>query len=159
MKVYVLQRTQRIPVDLNSVWAFFSDPANLPLITPPYMRFRILSPQKPERMYAGQIITYHVRPLLGIPLFWMTEIIHVVEKQYFIDEQRMGPYAFWYHQHHFQEISGGVEMIDIVHYRLPLGFLGRLAHALWIGRQLQGIFDYRYQRVEERFGTYIFVQK
>ncbi|SFV31292.1 SRPBCC family protein [Thermoflavifilum thermophilum] len=154
MKVYVLQRIQRIPAELDTVWQFFADPGNLPLITPPYMRFRILSPAKPERMYAGQIITYHVRPLLGIPLFWMTEITHVAEKQYFIDEQRMGPYAFWHHQHHFREIPGGVEMTDIVHYRLPLGLIGRMAHAWHIRQQLQEIFDYRFQRVEERFGKF-----
>lgn len=105
-------------------------------------------------MYAGQIITYRVKPLWGIPMFWMTEITHVVKHQYFIDEQRLGPYAFWHHQHHFREIEGGIEMTDIVHYRLPLGFIGQMVHVLQIKRQLQDIFDYRYRAVEQRFGKW-----
>jgi len=91
--------------------------------------------------------------LLGIPMFWMTEITHVADKQYFVDEQRMGPYAFWHHQHHFREIPGGVEMTDIVHYRLPWGWIGRIAHALHIRKQLHEIFDYRYQAVKNIFGS------
>lgn len=154
MKIYTLHRVQNIPVSLNEAWDFFSRPENLQLITPSYMRFRILSKSGSDHMYPGQIITYTVRPLLGIPMFWMTEITHVVEKQYFVDEQRMGPYAFWHHQHHFREIAGGVEMQDIVHYRLPLGFLGRLAHAVHIHRQLNEIFDYRYREIEHRWGKY-----
>jgi len=103
-------------------------------------------------MYPGQVITYTVKPLLGIPLFWMTEITHVQEGKYFVDEQRFGPYALWHHQHHFKEVDGGVEMIDIVHYKLPLGPLGSLANFLFVRKQLKGIFDYRLRFLETHFG-------
>lgn len=153
MSVYTLERVQRLPISIEEAWAFFSSPLNLRDITPPYMRFRVLSdPKWLGRMYPGQIITYTVRPLLGVPMFWMTEITHVREGEFFVDEQRIGPYALWHHQHHFRVIENGVEMTDLVHYRLPLGVLGKLAHALLIRRQLEAIFDYRYRVLEERFG-------
>lgn len=105
-------------------------------------------------MYAGQIIEYKVRPVAGIPVYWMTEITQVKDREYFIDEQRFGPYALWHHQHHFRPIPGGVEMTDIVHYKNPLGFLGRLANRLFVARKLEHIFQYRYKKVEELFGTW-----
>lgn len=153
MGVYTLERVQRLPISIEEAWDFFSSPLNLRDITPPYMRFQVLSdPKWVGRMYPGQIITYTVRPVLGIPLFWMTEITHVREGEFFVDEQRVGPYALWHHQHHFKPIEHGVEMTDLVHYRLPLGPLGTLAHALFVRRQLEEIFDYRYQVLEKRFG-------
>ncbi|MCS7035897.1 MAG: SRPBCC family protein [Saprospiraceae bacterium] len=153
MGVYSLERVQRLPISIEEAWDFFSSPLNLRDITPPYMQFQVLSdPRWVGRMYPGQIITYTVRPVLGIPLFWMTEITHVREGEFFVDEQRIGPYALWHHQHHFRPIEGGVEMTDLVHYRLPLGPLGALAHALFVRRQLEEIFDYRYQVLEKRFG-------
>lgn len=153
MGVYTLERVQRLPISIEEAWDFFSSPLNLRDITPAYMRFQVLSdPKWVGRMYPGQIITYTVRPVLGIPLFWMTEITHVREGEFFVDEQRVGPYALWHHQHHFKPIEGGVEMTDLVHYRLPLGPLGTLAHALFVRRQLEEIFDYRYQVLEKRFG-------
>ena len=103
-------------------------------------------------MYAGQIIEYTVRPVLNIPLYWMTEITHVEDKKYFVDEQRFGPYSLWHHQHHFKEADGFVEMTDIIHYKLPLGLLGDIAHTFFVKKQLKGIFDYRFNRVEEIFG-------
>ena len=118
------------------------------------MQFKIISRHHGEKMYPGQIIEYKVKPLLGIPLYWMTEITHVKEGSYFIDEQRFGPYALWHHQHHFQRIEGGVEMTDIVHYKIPLGLLGRLANTLFVARQLRQIFDYRFKKVEELFGVW-----
>jgi ligand-binding SRPBCC domain-containing protein len=105
-------------------------------------------------MYPGQLIEYTVRPLLGIPLYWMTEITHVQEGVYFVDEQRFGPYALWHHQHHFTAIEGGVEMSDIVHYKIPMGPLGQLANTLFVAAQLRQIFDYRYKKVEELFGPW-----
>lgn len=105
-------------------------------------------------MYAGQIITYRVSPVLGIPLFWMTEITHVREGEYFVDEQRKGPYAMWHHQHFFKPIPGGVEMTDIVNYELPLGILGDIAHLLFVKKQVEGIFEYRVKALEDRFGRY-----
>ncbi|HAL94802.1 MAG TPA: hypothetical protein DCP55_02270, partial [Chitinophagaceae bacterium] len=95
-----------------------------------------------------------VKPLLGIPLYWMTEITHVQDMQYFIDEQRFGPYTLWHHQHHFKAIEGGVEMTDIVHYRIPLGPLGDLANALFVRAKLKKIFDFRYEAVENLFGKW-----
>lgn len=153
MAVYTLKRVQKLPVSLEEAWAFFSSPGNLKEITPAYMGFDIQSDaQDIEHMYPGQIITYTVRPVLNIPLFWMTEITQVKEGVYFIDEQRVGPYALWHHQHHFKSVAGGVEMTDLVHYRLPLGWLGRLLHGLFVRRQLNSIFDYRQRVVEQRFG-------
>src|SRR6185295_20044887 len=102
-------------------------------------------------MYPGQIIEYKVKPVLGIPLYWMTEITHVEDKKHFIDEQRYGPYSLWHHQHHFKEIEGGVEMTDIVHYKLPLWFLGDIANTMLIKNQLKKIFDYRYKKITELF--------
>ncbi len=148
---HFLHRKQFLPVTPEEAWNFFSDPSKLQEITPAYMHFRITS-GKPERMFAGQIITYTVRPVLGIPLFWMTEITHVKEGEYFIDEQRMGPYAFWHHRHLFRKVPGGVLMEDQVHYRLPFFILGELAHILFVKRQLNAIFNYRFRFLEAHFG-------
>ncbi|MBM3922212.1 MAG: SRPBCC family protein [Sphingomonadales bacterium] len=154
MSVYSFKTTQRMPISLAESWDFFSSPANLQRITPAHMGFRIISRYHGEKMYPGQLIEYTVRPLLGIPLYWMTEITHVQEGVYFVDEQRFGPYALWHHQHHFTAIEGGVEMSDIVHYKIPLGPLGQLANTLFVAAQLRQIFDYRYQKVEELFGPW-----
>lgn len=150
MAVYTLKRVQHLRIPLEHAWDFFSLPRNLPEITPAYMRFRTTSaPDFLHSIYAGQIITYTVRPLLGIPLFWMTEITHVEPGRFFVDEQRAGPFAFWHHQHHFKETPDGVEMTDLVHFRLPLGFLGILAYRLFARRQLEAIFDFRRERLEQ----------
>jgi ligand-binding SRPBCC domain-containing protein len=143
-----------MPVSLAQAWDFFSSPANLQTITPPYMGFTIISQHHGDKMYPGQIIEYKVKPLLGIPLYWMTEITHVQEERFFVDEQRFGPYSLWHHQHHFKAIEGGVEMTDIVHYKLPLWWLGDLANALFVKKQLAGIFEYRKKKVEEMFGKF-----
>lgn len=147
MANYMLKRVQVLPMSLDEAWEFFSNPANLNTITPGYMDFKIRS-NSGEKMYAGQIISYTVKPVFGIPIFWMTEITHVKDKEYFIDEQRRGPYAFWHHTHLFKSIPGGVEMTDLVHYRLPLGILGRLSHRLFVKKQLNSIFDYRFSALE-----------
>lgn len=153
-KMYTLKTIQRIPVTVQEAWDFFSKPDNLKVLTPPQLGFIILSDQCKEKIYAGQVIEYNVKPLWGISLYWMTEITHVQEKVYFIDEQRFGPYTFWHHQHHFNFIDGGVEMIDIVHYKLPLWFLGDVANSLFVRYQLQQIFDYRFKKVEALFGQW-----
>lgn len=153
MSVYTLKRVQRLPISLEEAWGFFSKPENLKTITPAYIGFEVHSdPEFLQKMYAGQVITYTVKPVLGIPLFWMTEITHVADHQFFVDEQRVGPYALWHHQHHFKAIAGGVEMTDLVHYKLPLGWLGSLAHLIFVKRQLASIFNYRWRVLEERFG-------
>lgn len=155
MAVYSIKRTQKIPVSLEEAWTFFSNPANLQAITPQKMGFKIISKHHGEKMYAGQLIEYKLRPILNIPLYWMTEITHVNDKKYFIDEQRYGPYSLWHHQHHFKEIDSGVEMTDIVYYKIPFWFIGDLANSLFVKKQLAEIFDYRFQKIEELFGNSI----
>ncbi|MEY4892021.1 MAG: hypothetical protein RIQ34_633 [Bacteroidota bacterium] len=152
MQSHTLHRVQFLPVSLSKAWNFFSDPGNLAAITPSGMGFHILSAHRPERMYAGQLIEYRVAPVLGIPLYWMTEITHVVEGKYFIDEQRFGPYTLWHHQHHFRAVDGGVEMTDLIHYKIPLGIIGRVANMLFVRQKLNDIFNYRYEKVKELFG-------
>lgn len=151
-KVYSLKTVQTIPVTLDEAWQFFSDPANLQAITPTDMGFNIISKHHGTKMYAGQIIEYTVKPLLNIPIYWMTEITHVSDKKYFIDEQRFGPYSLWHHQHHFKETPSGIEMTDIVHYKIPFWFFGDIAHGLFVSKKLEQIFNYRYQKVIELFG-------
>ena len=150
-KVYSLKTVQKIPVSLDVAWDFFSNPANLQAITPQKMGFKIISQHHGEKMYAGQIIEYKVSPVLNMPLYWMTEITHVSDKKYFVDDQRFGPYSFWHHQHWFKEVDGGVEMTDIVNYGLPLSFLGRIANTLFVKSKLQEIFDYREEVVSKYF--------
>ena len=153
-KIYSLKTIQKIPITLEQAWDFFSKPDNLKDITPSNLGFQIISKHHGDKMYAGQVIEYTVRPVLGIPLYWMTEITHVQDKQYFIDEQRFGPYSLWHHQHHFKELAGGVEMTDIVHYKLPLWFLGDIANTIMVKNQLAHIFNYRFAAVEKRFGKW-----
>jgi len=148
----MFKRTQFIPVTLDEAWDFFSHPKNLAVMTPAYLNLKFTNELYGNEMYPGQVMTYNVRPILGIPMFWMTEITHVVPKQFFVDEQRFGPYALWHHQHHFKEVDGGVEMTDLIHYKAPLGFLGDIANSLFIGKQLEAIFAFRKKKVEELFG-------
>ncbi len=153
-KVYSLKTVQKIPISLETAWDFFSKPDNLKEITPSNLGFNIISKHHGKVMYAGQIIEYTVKPILGIPLYWMTEITHVDDKRFFVDEQRFGPYSMWHHQHHFKEIEGGVEMTDIVHYKMPLWFLGDIANVILVKSQLRGIFNHRFVAVEQRFGKW-----
>ena len=148
-KVYSLKTVQLLPIRIEEAWEFFSNPANLANITPGNMGFNIISKHHGEKMYPGQLIEYKVSPVLNIPLYWMTEITHVETNKYFVDEQRFGPYSLWHHQHHFRATDNGVEMTDIVHYKLPFWFLGDIANSLFVGKQLKEIFDYRYKKVEE----------
>jgi len=153
-KVFSLQTVQKLPVTLAQAWDFFSKPGNLKDITPAELDFRVIGKNFSETMYPGQIIEYKIKPILGIPLYWMTEITHVEEQVYFVDEQRFGPYSLWHHQHHFKEIEGGVEMTDVVHYKIPFWIFGDIAHALFVKKQLQEIFDFRYQKAEAVFGKW-----
>lgn len=137
-----------LPVGPDVAWEFFSNPANLQHITPPRMGFTVISEPHQGRIYAGQIIEYRLRPVLGIPMYWMTEITRVDDGRMFIDEQRFGPYSFWHHQHHFEEKDNGVLMTDIVHYRVPLGWLGDIANSLFVQRQLEDLFTYRTSAVD-----------
>ena len=151
-KVYKFKTVQFIPCSLQAAWQYFSNPANLQAITPAGMGFKVISEDNSPVMYAGQLIEYTVRPLLGIPVYWMTEITHVEQNRFFVDEQRFGPYSLWHHQHHFKEGPGGVEMTDIVHYKIPFWFLGDLANVLLVKAKLKEIFDYRFNKVKEIFG-------
>jgi ligand-binding SRPBCC domain-containing protein len=150
--VHVLESTQIVSASLETVWAFFADPRNLAKLTPPELGITVVSPQEPEGVYAGMMIEYRVRPLLGIPLRWLTEITHVEPGKFFVDEQRMGPYRLWHHEHHFRALEGGrVEMRDRVTYALPFGPLGELAHPFLVKPQLARIFAFREKVVGEIF--------
>ena len=153
MKIYRLETVQNLPISQKEAWDFLSDPKNLKTITPDYMGFQILS-SAAERMYAGQIIQYIVTPVFGIPTKWVTEITHVQEGSYFVDEQRFGPYDLWHHKHFINPIKNGVEMIDIVDYKIPFGFLGRIAHPLLVAPKLKEIFEYRKNALVALFGPY-----
>ncbi|QQX76565.1 MULTISPECIES: SRPBCC family protein [Aequorivita] len=151
MKIYTLQAKQNLPISKEEAWRFLSDPKNLKIITPDYMGFNIQSGAD-RPMFAGQIIEYLVTPILGIKTKWVTEITHVVDKEYFVDEQRFGPYALWHHKHFIKEIDGGIEMEDLLHYKLPFGFLGQLAHPFLVKPKLDEIFEYRKNKLVELFG-------
>ncbi|UYQ95313.1 SRPBCC family protein [Chitinophaga horti] len=150
-RTYRIKATQHLPITLAEAWDFFSRPENLAKITPGDMAFTVTSEPSAAHIYAGQVIEYTLKPLFGIPVYWMTEITHVKDGEYFVDEQRFGPYSLWHHQHHFREVAGGVEMTDIVHYRIPYGFIGDIANALLVGKKVKGIFDYRKIAVEKLF--------
>ena len=152
--VHELRSVQKIPITVAEAWLFFSHPKNLFPLTPPPLNLKFTNELYGTDMYPGQIITYTIKPLLGFPFFWMTEITHVEPQRFFVDEQRQGPYALWHHQHHFKAVSGGVEMTDIVHYKVPFAGLGTLAHRLFVKRQLSHIFQYRYQKIIELFGPW-----
>lgn len=151
MKIYKIHTKQSLPISKEEAWIFLSNPKNLKVITPDYMKFEILNGDDKE-MYAGQIIEYIVTPVLGIKLKWVTEITHVVEGEYFVDEQRFGPYSLWHHKHFIKEIPGGIEMEDIVHYKLPFGIIGRLAHPIIVKSKLKKIFEFRRNKLIELFG-------
>ncbi len=153
-KVYVLKSVQHLPVSIEEAWRFFSDPNNLFAMTPPSLNLKLTNKLHFPEMYPGQIITYRVKPLLGIPLFWLTEITHVEENRFFVDEQRRGPYSLWHHQHHFVPVDGGVQMTDIVHYQLPFGPLGSMAQTVIVKKELHKIFTFRYQKIIELFGPW-----
>lgn len=149
--MYSLRAKQFIKSDLVTVWDFISSPENLARITPAYMDFRIVTDSAKDGMYAGQIIEYRIRPMAGLKLRWITEITHVRSKEYFVDEQRFGPYRFWHHQHFLKEVPGGVEMEDLVHYKIPYGIVGRLLHFFIIEKQLRNIFEYRRTALDKLF--------
>ncbi|MBT8263719.1 MAG: SRPBCC family protein [Arenibacter sp.] len=152
MKIYRLQAKQQLPITKQQAWDFLSDPGNLKVITPDHMGFQILSGDE-RAMFPGQIIQYKVSPFPGFTTKWVTEITHVKEGEYFVDEQRFGPYSLWHHKHFIKEIEGGVEMEDIIDYKIPLGVLGQLMHPLLVKKQLHTIFNYRETKLNELFGT------
>jgi ligand-binding SRPBCC domain-containing protein len=153
MKVYTLERQTVLNTTLEKAWEYFSRPENLNEITPDDMQFKILTDVKGKKMHAGMIIHYRIQPAPFMSFGWTTEIAHSVDNQFFVDEQRFGPYAFWHHQHLFEDKGTHVVMTDIVNYALPLGILGRIAHFVWVENKLRGIFDYRTTVVNRVFPT------
>jgi ligand-binding SRPBCC domain-containing protein len=153
MKIYTFRSVQNLPITVDQAWEFISNPKNLKVITPDYMGFVTLSgDEKP--LYAGQIIQYIVTPLLGIPMKWVSEITNVEEKKYFVDQQLFGPYSLWHHKHFIKEIPGGVEMEDIVDYKVPLGILGQMVHPFIVKPKLNEIFEYRQKKLIALFGEF-----
>ncbi|MBP8793798.1 MAG: SRPBCC family protein [Lutibacter sp.] len=151
--VYRLTSKQCLPITIDQAWSFLSNPKNLKTITPKYMSFDIISGDECP-MFAGQIIQYIVTPIWGIKTNWVTEIAHVVDKQYFVDEQRFGPYALWHHKHFIKAVEGGVEMEDIIDYKVPFGFLGCLVHPFLVKPKLTEIFEFRQKKLIELFGAF-----
>ena len=153
MKIYTLHKKQKLPISLDEAWAFLCNPANLSKLTPQEMNMKIISGAD-RPMYAGQVIQYSVRPIPGFKTQWVSEITQYKDKTYFIDLQLYGPYAFWHHKHFVHKIEGGVEMEDIIDYKVPFGILGRLLHPVLVKPKLEGIFNYRKEQLEQLFGTY-----
>ena len=153
MKIYTLHKKQNLPISLEEAWNFLSNPKNLKIITPDYMSFDIIT--KTDRpLYTGQILQYIVTPLLGIKTKWVSEITHIEDKKYFVDEQLYGPYSLWHHKHFIKEIDGCVEMEDIIDYKIPLGILGQLVNPFLVKPKLEEIFSYRQKKLIELFGEY-----
>jgi len=151
MGFYQFKHSQFFNNSINELWDFISNPKNLKKITPDYMGFDIDSEDLSDKMYEGMIIGYKVSPLFGIKTTWVTEITHVKEKQYFVDEQRVGPYKLWHHQHFLESTPEGTLMKDIISYEPPFGFLGNIANSIIIKKKLEEIFDYRTKVLNELF--------
>ncbi len=146
-----LVQEQFLPISIEKAWDFFATPRNLNEITPEDMVFEILG-DVPEKMYQGMFIMYKISPFLNIKLNWCTEITHVSEGHFFVDEQRKGPYNIWHHEHHFEPVEGGVMMTDILHYDIGLGFLGWIAGKLFVDNKVKHIFEYRRKILDKYFG-------
>ncbi|MCW1886840.1 SRPBCC family protein [Luteolibacter flavescens] len=149
--LHSLYQEQTLPLSLDEAWSFFSSPRNLEAMTPPDLGFRIIHCPS-DTMHEGQIIEYRVKALPLLWMTWVTEIKAVEDRRSFIDEQRFGPYRFWHHRHTFEAVEGGVKMTDLVHYALPFGPLGEIAHGLFVRRKLEGIFRFRREELDRRFG-------
>lgn len=148
--MHTLERTQHLPIGLDKAWEFFSSPHNLSVITPDDMGFEVLSGAEDD-MYEGQIISYTVRPIFGIPIKWVSRIQDVIEKKQFVDIQLKGPYKHWHHTHTFTPTDKGVEMKDVIRYQAPMGMLGRMIEPILVRPRLEKIFDYRFKTLEEMF--------
>lgn len=151
MSFHQFKREQFFDKPKAELWEFISKPENLKKIAPDYMNFDITSEYESGKMYEGMIISYKVAPLLGIKTIWVTEITHVKPGNYFVDEQRVGPFALWHHQHFLEEKEGGTLMSDIVSYKPPFGILGEIANRIIIQQKLKKIFDYRQEVLSNIF--------
>ncbi len=145
-----LVQEQFLPISLQEAWSFFATPKNLNEVTPKELDFVITS-DLPEKMYEGLIITYKIKPMLSIPVSWMTEITHIKEMEYFVDEQRKGPYNIWHHEHHFRAVEGGVMMKDILYYDVGKWILGSIASLLFVDNKVKEIFEFRKKALDDYF--------
>jgi ligand-binding SRPBCC domain-containing protein len=152
MPLYRIERSQVLPISIDTAWQFFSSPGNLPSITPPWLNLKIIGSVSPQ-MQPGMLIHYHVTPLFGLRMRWLSEITHVDVPRFFVDEQRLGPYRLWHHEHFFHACDAGVQVDDTVTYALKYATMGTLIHAFWIKKRLQTIFDYRSSALNQRFGS------
>ena len=146
-----LQFEQFLPISLEEAWDFFSTPKNLNRITPGDVNFKIIN-EVPEKIYPGTIIIYDISPFLNIHFNWVTEITVVKHQEYFVDEQRKGPYRIWHHEHYFKKVDGGVLMTDKLFYDIGKSVLGWLAGKLFVHKKVKAIFEFRGKQLEELFG-------
>jgi ligand-binding SRPBCC domain-containing protein len=154
LSLHKLYFSQKLPIDLQQGWEFFSTPANLEKITPPSLALKIKHHHDQKIIYPGQIIVYSVEPLWKISMEWITEIVAVQKPVYFIDEQKFGPYTFWHHEHWFTSIPNGILIEDVIYYKVPFGMIGKALHHFKIRKDLFNIFSYRNQILEKLFGSY-----
>lgn len=152
MPIHRLKQEQLLPIPLTQAWEFFATPVNLNAVTPPELHFEITS-ELPEKMYEGLIITYKIKPMLNIPIDWCTEITHIRDQAYFVDEQRKGPYRMWHHEHHFKAVPGGTLMTDLLHYDIGKAIFGQIAGALFVHRMVRQIFSFRNQSLDTYFAA------
>ncbi len=148
MKLHRINRSQLIPISITEAWEFFSNPMNLSKITPPWLNFKVVS-DIGQNIHSGMIISYRITPIAFMPTLWVSEITHVKIPTFFVDEQRMGPFRFWHHQHLLKEVGRDVEVQDIVHYAMPLRTVGEMVHSISVGKKVEAIFDFR-SRAPER---------
>ena len=153
MGIYQLKKQQSFEQPAEKLWDFISNPKNLKEITPDYMGFDITSEEVVDEMYEGMIIHYKVSPIFGIKTNWVTEITHIKQGKYFVDEQIIGPYKLWHHQHFLEPTKNGTLMTDIINYKPPFGLLGNLANSFLIKGKLDEIFNYRCNKLNEIFGN------
>ena len=149
--IHYLHKEQGIAAPLEKVWEYFCDPKNLNEITPLDMNFEIVEGGDQE-MFEGQLIEYRVEFIPGVRSLWLTEIAQIRDREYFVDEQRIGPYRFWYHEHTFEETAAGTKMTDRVTYMVPFGLMGDILNHLWIAKRLHAIFEFRQNKISEIFG-------
>ena len=150
LKIHRIHQSQFLPISLDEAWQFFATPKNLEAMTPSFLNFKILS-DVPEVVHSGLMIEYRIRAVLGIPMCWLTEIKHVETQRRFVDEQRIGPFPFWHHEHRFEPTEGGIVMIDDVHYVMPWSLLGSMIHWVFIRKRLLEIFRFRMRYLAQRF--------
>ena len=148
--IYTIHQRQVLPISRKEAWSFFSRPENLAEITPPDVGFQIMH-NHGDGTFQGKIISYKIKVFPFITMTWVTEITSVRDGHNFVDDQRIGPYALWHHQHHFHDHPDGIEMEDLVHYTLPFGWFGQIAHMFFVKNKLKQIFEFRRVAIAQKF--------